>query len=175
MSLISFHRLLIAIAIVFCGGYAIWEILRFLSDGRISSILLAAINQQPNDSSESHLDEETAKRLSSFIQQIAGMITEDGIPEAGIDRDSTGAVYGVGLLPVLRITLSDGSLFESTMTRMESEAGERMSVLASSGQGFAHNPHSTHLRTMPRAMSPSSLATPTRARTGSEHGAAGVR
>ncbi|HEX5766152.1 MAG TPA: hypothetical protein VFY27_11335, partial [Woeseiaceae bacterium] len=103
-----------------------------------SSILLAAINQQPDDSSESHLDEETAKRLSSFIQQIAGMITEDGIPEAGIDRDSTGAVYGVGLLPVLRITLSDGSLFESTMTRMESEAGERMSVADLDGHPYRY-------------------------------------
>jgi hypothetical protein len=42
MSLISFHRLLIAVAIMFCGGYAIWEVLRFLSDGSIGSALLAA-------------------------------------------------------------------------------------------------------------------------------------
>lgn len=41
MSLISFHRLLIAIAIIFCAGYAIWEILRFLDGGEIGSILLA--------------------------------------------------------------------------------------------------------------------------------------
>lgn len=41
MSLISFHRLLIAIAIVFCGGYSIWEAARFLSGGSISSVLLA--------------------------------------------------------------------------------------------------------------------------------------
>lgn len=41
MSLISFHRLLIATAIVFCGGYAIWEVLRFLSDGGVGSLLLA--------------------------------------------------------------------------------------------------------------------------------------
>lgn len=42
MSLISFHRLLIAIAIVFCGGYAIWEAARFFSGGSFSSVLLAA-------------------------------------------------------------------------------------------------------------------------------------
>ena len=41
MSLISFHRLLIAVGIMFCGGYAIWEILRFLSNGGIGSVLLA--------------------------------------------------------------------------------------------------------------------------------------
>ncbi|MEX2582980.1 MAG: hypothetical protein WD766_06890 [Gemmatimonadota bacterium] len=42
MSLISFHRILIAIGIVFCAGYAIWEFVRFLGGGGINSIFLAA-------------------------------------------------------------------------------------------------------------------------------------
>src|SRR5690606_31533889 len=101
-----------------------------------SAMLLAAINRQADDASESHLDEDTIKRVSSVIEQVAGMITEDGIPEAGIDRNSTGAMYGIGLLPVLRITLSDGSLFESTMTRMEGEAGEKMRVADLDGHSY---------------------------------------
>ena len=103
-----------------------------------SAMLLAAINQQSDEPSESHLDEDTKKRVSSVIEQVAGMITSDGIPEAGIDRNSTGAVYGIGLLPVLRITLSDGSLFESTMSRMEAEAGEKMSVADLDGHSYRY-------------------------------------
>jgi hypothetical protein len=41
MSLISFHRLLIFVGIVFCAGYAIWELLHFMGgDGGVRSLLL---------------------------------------------------------------------------------------------------------------------------------------
>jgi hypothetical protein len=103
-----------------------------------SAMLLSAINRQPDDSSESHLDEDTIERVSSVIEQVAGMITADGIPEAGIDRNSTGAMYGIGLLPVLRVTLSDGSLFESTMAKMEGEAGEKMSLADLDGHSYRY-------------------------------------
>jgi hypothetical protein len=43
MSLITFHRLLIGVAIVFCGGYALWELVRFFTAGNTRSLLLAAI------------------------------------------------------------------------------------------------------------------------------------
>lgn len=103
-----------------------------------SGMLIAAINQQPDEDSESQLDEETRKRISSLIEQVAGMVTPEGIPGAGIDRESTGAVYGVGLLPVLRITLSDGALFESLVARMENEAGEQMSVAELGGRSYRY-------------------------------------
>lgn len=41
MSLISFHRFLIAIAIVFCAGYAFWEFRGFLQHGSGRALLLA--------------------------------------------------------------------------------------------------------------------------------------
>jgi hypothetical protein len=43
MSLISFHRLLISLAILFCGGYALWELRAFLGHGEIGSLLIAII------------------------------------------------------------------------------------------------------------------------------------
>ncbi|MEX2123067.1 MAG: hypothetical protein WD795_04175 [Woeseia sp.] len=103
-----------------------------------SSMMQTAVNEEPTDGSASRMDEETRKRVSTTIAQLAGMITADGIPEAGIDRDSTGAFYGVGLLPVLRITLSDGHLFEATMTKLESEAGEKMSVATVDGHSYRY-------------------------------------
>lgn len=102
------------------------------------SMLVAGINHQPADVPESRLDAETRKRVTSLIGQVVSMITAQGIPEAGIDRNSTGALYGVGLLPVLRISLSDGKLFESTMSRMESEAGEKMSVADLDGHSYRY-------------------------------------
>jgi len=41
MSLISFHRLLIATAILFCGGFAVWELLRFREEPEVATLLIA--------------------------------------------------------------------------------------------------------------------------------------
>ena len=44
MSLIGFHRLLIATAIVFCAGYAGWEARAFVrGSGGVGSLLLAVV------------------------------------------------------------------------------------------------------------------------------------
>jgi hypothetical protein len=41
MSLIPFHRFLIAAAIIFCGGFAVWAFLAFLDDSRLLNLGLA--------------------------------------------------------------------------------------------------------------------------------------
>jgi hypothetical protein len=41
MSLIGFHRLLISIAILFCAGYAFWEISEYRETSNIRSLLIA--------------------------------------------------------------------------------------------------------------------------------------
>lgn len=41
MSLISFHRVLIAFGILFCTGYAVWELRNFIASGRPSSLAIA--------------------------------------------------------------------------------------------------------------------------------------
>lgn len=41
MSLIAFHRFLIAVGIIFCGGFAVWELLRFRDGYGWTSLLLA--------------------------------------------------------------------------------------------------------------------------------------
>jgi len=95
-------------------------------------------DQQTEGRSGSYLDKETRQRISATIEELAGMVTTEGIPEAGINRDSTAAVYGVGLLPVVRVTLSDGALFESTMEKLESRAGEKMNVATVDGHAYRY-------------------------------------
>jgi cytochrome b561 len=41
MSLIGFHRVLIASAIVFCAGFGVWQLFAFTRHGRMSDLLLS--------------------------------------------------------------------------------------------------------------------------------------
>ena len=68
-----------------------------------ADMLKAGANRQPDDSDRKPLDDATTARLSAVIDELAGIITIEGISEAGIGRNSTAAFYGVGLLPVLRV------------------------------------------------------------------------
>jgi hypothetical protein len=43
MSLIAFHRLLITVAIVFCAGFAAWEVNRFATVGGPGAVVLACV------------------------------------------------------------------------------------------------------------------------------------
>lgn len=43
MSLLQFHRLLIAFGILFCLGYAGWEVRALLVDGNFGSLALALV------------------------------------------------------------------------------------------------------------------------------------
>lgn len=42
MSLISFHRFLIVTAILFCGGFAGWQLDRYASSGELLQLLVGA-------------------------------------------------------------------------------------------------------------------------------------
>lgn len=41
MSLIGFHRVLIASAIIFCAGFGLWQLAAFTRTGRTADLLLA--------------------------------------------------------------------------------------------------------------------------------------
>ena len=41
MSLINFHRVLIAVAILFCGSYGVYELTVFAESGEVGSLLLS--------------------------------------------------------------------------------------------------------------------------------------
>ncbi len=41
MSLVNFHRVLIAIAILFCGSYGVYELVEFTENGETGSLLIS--------------------------------------------------------------------------------------------------------------------------------------
>jgi hypothetical protein len=98
----------------------------------------AGINRPPDEPDEEVLDEATRERITAVIGELATMVTAEGIPEAGIDRNSTAAFYGVGLLPVMRVTLSDAALFESAVEKLEKAAGSKMETASIDGHAYRY-------------------------------------
>jgi hypothetical protein len=72
--------------------------------------------------------EEEAERFEAFMTEAMALMSTEGLKNAGLDRDSLFAFYGDGLLPVIRLALSDGDKFAATVARLEAAAGEELLV-----------------------------------------------
>jgi hypothetical protein len=62
----------------------------------------------------------------------------EGIRGAGIERESAFAMYGNGLLPVIRFELSDSGLFDSAIERIEEKAGESLTIGEANGEAYKY-------------------------------------
>jgi len=71
--------------------------------------------------------DDTAK-IRALLEEVLRLMSIKGIREAGVQRDSLFAVYGNGLLPVLRLGLSDMRLFDQTISRIEDKAEQKLSI-----------------------------------------------
>lgn len=82
-------------------------------------------------------DEELAT-IVALGDELASLLTLDGLKSAGIDGQSTMVMYGEGLLPVFRIRLTDGVLMENTLARIEKKAGWEMPTKKIDGQTYRY-------------------------------------
>ncbi len=99
-----------------------------LREGLEQDRLEQAADEAAGDSASGgpDIDEESAERIIAVVDHLLGMFSAEGMKEAGLSRDSEVALYGAGLLPVLRITLADVAAFEKTLAELETEAGTEM-------------------------------------------------
>jgi hypothetical protein len=67
----------------------------------------------------SQLSEAQRQQVRSVGEILAELVTPEGRENAGFGSGTLGVLYGRGLLPVLRVTLSDGARFEATIDRIE--------------------------------------------------------
>lgn len=81
-------------------------------------------------------DVEVIETMLPVINELESLMSVDGLREAGIDRESDFAFYGMGLLPVTRITLTDGRLFEAALDRLEASAGSNMKTAEIDGTRY---------------------------------------
>ncbi len=66
--------------------------------------------------------EEKAAQFEAFIGEILDLMSMEGLRSAGIGDDALFAVYGDGLLPVVRMAVSDIRKFEAVVSRLEARA-----------------------------------------------------
>jgi len=80
------------------------------------------------DVSEDELGDEELQRITDVSNELMSLFSIEGLRNAGIGRDTTGAIYGNGLLPVVRLGLTDGALFDAAISGLEEEAGIALQV-----------------------------------------------
>jgi len=95
-----------------------------------------AVKQQKLPEEERNSEE--LQNLNAFIDELMTLLSIEGMREAGIGRDATGVLYGNSLLPVVRLQLTDGALFDSTLTRLEEQAGQALAVAEIDGHAYRY-------------------------------------
>lgn len=78
------------------------------------------------------------QRADAVIDELMTMLSIEGMREAGIARDAAGVFYGHGLLPVARVELTEGALFDAALSRLEDKAGEKLPVLEVGGNSLRY-------------------------------------
>ncbi len=101
-------------------------------------VLREVVAAKQAQASADEMSAEDAEKVEAFVDELAGLLSIEGLREAGIERDSLGAFYGNGLLPVMRLGLADADKFESTMARLEERAGNTMPTAEIDGQTYRY-------------------------------------
>jgi hypothetical protein len=81
---------------------------------------------------------EEAEQFRGLMEGILGLMSLDGIRGAGVERESAFALYGNGLMPVLRLELSDSDLFDAAVSRIEEKAGKALLIGEAKGTSYKY-------------------------------------
>lgn len=79
-----------------------------------------------------------AEQFRGLMEEVLGLMSIEGIRGVGIERESAFAFYGNGLMPVLRLELSDPALFDAAVSRIEEKAGEALLVGKAKGTSYKY-------------------------------------
>jgi hypothetical protein len=82
------------------------------------------------------LDERTGKIVSALLEELKTHNTWDKLRQIGLKPDARAALYGVGLVPVLRIELGDPGAFKAEVARVEQIAGAKLPVAKTGDQEY---------------------------------------
>lgn len=105
-----------------------------------TSVLSAAIKDKfkTDDDGDTADAEAVLVMLDKIGGAISSMLSIEGMRGAGIGRKSTVVLYGDGLLPVLRLRLTDSALMEQAISNIEDESGSKMSTETIDGQRYRY-------------------------------------
>ncbi len=84
------------------------------------------------------IDEEEARKMAAIASELVSIFSVDGMRAAGIERDSEMVLFGNGLLPVLRVEVTDEKLFEKALADIEQAADEEMATATLDGHSYRY-------------------------------------
>lgn len=82
------------------------------------------------------LDERTKHIAGALLDELKTHGNWDKLRAIGLKPDARVAVYGVGIVPVLRLELGDPAAFRAEVARVEKAAGTTMPVAKTGGQEY---------------------------------------
>ena len=98
-------------------------------------ILLPMYETLLNDA-KAGLDERTRKIVGALLEELRTHGDWDKLRAIGLKPDGRVAVYGVGIVPVLRLELGDPGAFRAEVARVEQAAGAKLAVAHTGDQEY---------------------------------------
>lgn len=102
--------------------------------------MLAALEDMLANSAEGQSEDE-AEEMEMVLAMLRGLkplMSPDAYEAAGFNRDSLAIVYGNGLLPVMRVTVSDSASLDAWVAEVEAEAGGELAVGTIQGESYRY-------------------------------------
>jgi len=97
-----------------------------------------AMRQAAADYPEGAPERVEIERSAELMGRIVEFLSLDGLRAAGVDFNASMAVYGNGLLPVLRARLTDADSFEAAIAGIEADAGHALEQGQIDGYTYRH-------------------------------------
>ncbi len=101
-------------------------------------IALAAIAEGRQQAQDGEGPDEDKLRGLAVAEEMTSLLSLDGLRSVGLTMEATTVIYGSGLVPVMRLNLTDGTLFEDAIERMEAKAGEKMMTAEVGGKTYRY-------------------------------------
>ena len=79
-----------------------------------------------------------AARLQALGVELMALLSVEELRHAGLGKGSLFALYGDGLLPVLRLALTDAAAFNDAIGRVEAAASEQFEIGTLKGQSYRY-------------------------------------
>lgn len=83
-------------------------------------------------------DKPVEKVLLAAGAELKGKLSIEGLESLGLDFDARYAIYGLGLLPALRIRMKDTAALKATLDRIQAASGVQFPVANHKGQDYWH-------------------------------------
>ncbi len=82
------------------------------------------------------IDDTSRKIATALLEEIKTHNSWDKLRQIGLKPDARVALYGVGLVPVLRMELGDAAAFKAEVARVEQNAGAKLPVARTGDQEY---------------------------------------